>query len=310
MDAEFLKRPVVTDFTALKHLKVQAGARDKQALTQAAKQFESLFINSLMKSMRKANDFLSENNPLKSKQTVFFQEMLDQQQSLELSNEGGIGLSDMLVQQLQKFTVSQKNERSGNDVKVAATEDIKKQILTSAPVKELMSHLSKSGAFVFTPQTFVKAIWRHAKEYAEQLNLDPKLLVAQAALETGWGKHINKDEQGQISHNLFNIKAGNDWHAKTTQTVTTEFNNGQAQTVTDTFRSYDSFSESFQDYINLIQKSSRYQNAISVSDDPRQYIQALHKAGYATDPQYPDKVLAIFDSETLAGAIQAVEKQP
>ena len=148
-----------------------------------------------------------------------------------------------------------------------------------------------------SPEDFVDQLWHLAKSAAKTLSVDPRILVAQAALETGWGQFTLKDSEGGDSFNLFNIKAGLGWDGKSVLKNSLEYEQGIAIKKQSSFRAYESFEESFNDYIELIQTSPRYQKALSLVNKPLEYINELQKAGYATDPDYGAKVSRIFNSE-------------
>ena len=152
-----------------------------------------------------------------------------------------------------------------------------------------------------SPDSFVKAMYPAAIQAATTLGVDPKVLVAQAALETGWGKHISTHKDGDSSFNLFNIKADNRWDGDQVRKETIEYRQGQPLREVASFRSYDSYQHSFNDYVDFIKTSSRYQNTLQHSASPHDYMQGLQDAGYATDPKYTEKVIRIMNSDYLSG---------
>ncbi len=142
----------------------------------------------------------------------------------------------------------------------------------------------------------------YAQEAAKKLNLDPDVLIAQAALETGWGKHLIHDAKGNNSFNLFNIKATDSWQGKKVTVSTLEYDKGVAKKENANFRSYNSYAESFADYVKLISESPRYEKAKSLVNNAADYLDALQEGGYATDPQYADKIKNLLKSETITQA--------
>lgn len=140
---------------------------------------------------------------------------------------------------------------------------------------------------------FVATMLPMAEQAAARIGIDPRYLVAQAALETGWGKSIMRQPDGSSSHNLFGIKATGNWQGGQARAITSEFRNGQMVKETAAFRSYDSFQDSFHDLVSLLQNNSRYQEAIKSADKPEQFVRELQKAGYATDPDYASKISQI-----------------
>jgi flagellar protein FlgJ len=300
MDTSLLKRQVVTDFNSFIEMKAQAKTDKNNTLTQAAKEFEALFLQNMVKSMRKANDFLSENSPLKSNHINQFQEMLDKQQALEISNNTkGIGLAEMMLQQMDKknqiFQHQANNHPNGIN-------------LPQNSIKTKILEFVKEGSVPMTPQSFVEKLWPIAKAVAQEIGFDPKVLIAQAAHETGWGQHIIKDENGTSSNNLFNIKGSTKWQNGQTYITTTEYIEGQPKKVKEPFRNYESVYESFKDYVSLITGKQRYSEAVQQIQNPQKYMEALQEAGYATDPLYANKVMAIYNGKTLNAIVAGMEK--
>jgi len=150
---------------------------------------------------------------------------------------------------------------------------------------------------------FVKTVWPKAKQAASLIGLDPKILIAQIALETGWGKSIIKDVNGLSSHNLFNIKTGNNHKYESVSIKTTEYSVAIPVKMNESFRKYSSIEQSFNDYITLIKGSERYQNALASAHNPQLYVHELQKAGYASDPDYALKILLIYHGDELNQAL-------
>jgi len=140
---------------------------------------------------------------------------------------------------------------------------------------------------------FVATMLPMAEQAAKRIGVDPRYLVAQAALETGWGKSVMRNSDGSSSHNLFGIKATGKWEGDSARAITSEFRDGQFVKETAAFRSYDSYQDSFHDLVSLLQNNSRYQEAVKAADKPEQFVQELQKAGYATDPNYASKISQI-----------------
>lgn len=151
---------------------------------------------------------------------------------------------------------------------------------------------------------FVQKIWPLAQKASLVLGLDPKILIAQAALETGWGRFISKMSDGSSTNNLFNIKKGSATHVASTSVQTTEYLNNSPLSTAARFRVYDTLEQSFNDYIQLIQTSPRYQKALAYANDLELYIQTIQQAGYATDPHYADKIVAIYRGNELGVALK------
>ena len=145
---------------------------------------------------------------------------------------------------------------------------------------------------------FVNTMLPMAKEAAERIGVDPRYLVAQAALETGWGKSVMRAQDGSSSHNLFGIKASSNWTGNSARAITSEFRNGAMVKETAEFRSYDSYKDSFHDLVTLLQTNNRYQDVVKSADNPEQFVRELQKAGYATDPDYASKISQIAKQMT------------
>jgi flagellar protein FlgJ len=161
-----------------------------------------------------------------------------------------------------------------------------------------------------TPESFVAEVWPHAKAAAEELGVDPRMLVAQAALETGWGRSVMRGPDGRPSHNLFGIKATGGWQGAAVSHGTVEFRGGVMQRERAAFRAYGSVGESFADYVRLVRDNPRYREAVAAGTDGPRFAEALERAGYATDPQYAEKLKAIANGPTLRRALAQLPLAP
>lgn len=161
-----------------------------------------------------------------------------------------------------------------------------------------------------TPEAFVAEIWPHAQAAAAELGVDPRMLVAQAALETGWGRSVMRGPDGKPSHNLFGIKATGGWQGAAVTQGTVEFRGGVMQRERAAFRAYGSVGESFADYVRLVRDNPRYQAAVAAGTDGARFAEALERAGYATDPQYAEKLKAIAGGPTLRRALAQLPLAP
>jgi flagellar protein FlgJ len=150
--------------------------------------------------------------------------------------------------------------------------------------------LAPGKAAFASKDEFIAAMLPMAEKAADKIGVDPRYLVAQAALETGWGKSIIRQQDGSSSHNLFGIKTHNTWEGDSARVLTTEYRDGKAVKEAAAFRAYDSFAHSFEDYVTFLQGNGRYEKALAAVDKPGQFAQELQKAGYATDPQYARKI--------------------
>ena len=157
-----------------------------------------------------------------------------------------------------------------------------------------------------SPKEFVNSLWQYAKKAAGQIGVNPAVILAQSALETGWGQHIIKDKNGESSFNLFNVKAHRDWDGEKAAQSTLEFEKGVAVRKTEPFRVYNNFSEAFDDFVKFLKSNSRYEEALDNAAEPEQFLQQLQKAGYATDPNYADKIIGILNSSTFKDVVGKV----
>ena len=261
------------DFQGLAALKNDAKAQAPGALKEAARQFESLFTQMLLKSMREANKSFGGDSLFGSDQADMYQDMFDDQIAMQMSKGRGLGLADMLVRQLQGGVggLSQGQEAS------------------ASPTPQAPSPIASSK------DEFLRTLRPHAEQAAREIGVDPDALLAQAALETGWGRAVPCNAQGECSFNLFGIKAGSQWSGATVNVPTLEFESGVAVRKVERFRAYDSPADSFRDYAALIRDSARYANARGAGDNVEAFATALQQGGYATDPHYAQKIAAVAD---------------
>ena len=382
-----------TDLNRLNKLKV--GDRESDGnMRKVAQEFESLFLNEMLKSMRSANEVLGKDNPLNTPAAKQYQEMYDQQLSVTLSRQGGgIGLADVLMRQMSKNKAAVPGEAAATtaltaEVKAPATTTVDSPFVRSSGQRPLWASrvattpaaaadghkndmamlnqrrlalpskltdrllagivpsadpartalntatvpgrtspgldavlkgsrqpmLSASGAqgrmqiygravaqpplapakqAFESPDAFVATMLPMAQQAADRIGVDPLYLVAQAALETGWGKSVMRQQDGSSSHNLFGIKATGSWQGAQARAITSEFKGGQMVKETADFRSYDSYQDSFHDLVTLLQSNNRYKDVLNAADKPEQFVRELQKAGYATDPEYASKISQI-----------------
>lgn len=313
----------INDLQGLNRLKLTAKANQREALPEAARQFEAIFIQSMLKSMRSAGDIFSAESLFQGKDKAMFEEMLDQQLSLNMANDRGIGLAQSLIDQIERNLPGEKANSQGIAMsRLNSTGKALPLVVNKLPVKAIKTTPVNAGdkaekqvidnhyGIFESAKDFVQTLWPHAKAVAKKIGLDPKLLIAQAALETGWGKYVSKDSIGESSNNLFNIKTGTDDTIDAVKVKTKEFIGGKFHQVVASFRKYDNLTESFNDYLNLISKGERYQLAMDNVAKPEQFIKQLHQAGYATDPKYADKVLSIYHGGELKQYIEEMEVNP
>lgn len=294
---------VYTDFSGLAALKARAREDQDAALDQVSRQFESLFLQMMLKSMRDAS---VGGGLMDSKQSEFYRDMYDKQIAVDMAQKQGIGLADVLKRQLGGAISPSTSGLSPEDyigMPIQVRPMNNAMAATAASNKASQSNLpiQLDGS----PESFLHQLWPVAEEAAAKLNLAPEALLAQAALETGWGRHVMQQRQGDSSHNLFGIKADSRWQGDKVQVSTLEYRDGVALNTRANFRAYGSFEESFSDYVDFLQRNPRYQTALNKTADPGAYFSALQDAGYATDPAYADKIKRILDSEPMQRARQS-----
>jgi flagellar protein FlgJ len=301
------------DTNSLNGLKNSAKAGTPAAMKEAATQFEAMFINMMMKSMR---DATPQEGMMDNQQTKTFTTMLDQQTSQNLAKRG-VGLADVLVRQLSANQMGQQALAIGADgmggAAAAGAGRLTPSLTNAAAMYGNGAALgagaaagaaaSKAPPLPATTETgriqaphvraFQEKLHEHAHAAEQTTGVPAKFMLGQAALETGWGKRMIKNADGSNSNNLFGIKAGPGWQGKVATAVTTEYVNGKPQTKVEKFRAYDSPADSFRDYANMIAKNPRYEKVIG-SSDAATFAQGLQRAGYATDPNYAAKLTRLI----------------
>jgi len=304
--------PTYTDFSGFNTMRAEARVDPQASLKKVAKQFEGIFVQMMMKSMRDA----SMGDPIfDSDQSNLYRDMYDKQIALNMSEGKGIGLADALVRQLSgrdnPLNQPPANVSFTRPDSLSAEQNIGNKLppremnIRSAMPVVASSEIPTTDKGQIeklrfnSPDDFTQYILPYAEEAAEELGVSPLVLVAQAALETGWGKAITRHQDGTSSFNLFNIKADNRWDGERVVKSTLEYDNGQAKYEKAAFRSYDSYADSFDDYVDFLRSNNRYGDALQHQGDSQLFIKGLHKAGYATDPNYSDKVLNIYERDEL-----------
>lgn len=311
-----LRSESVDSYTSLQSLQqIKNTGRDSQpeALRQVAEQFESMFINMMMKGMRDSNKVFAKDNYFSSFETEFHQEMLDNQLSVDLSKGSGIGLADVMMQQMQRQygldrgkTVQNTQNAGAVEPRVFAQSNKYQQSVTQRT--DLNPVAPKAAAEFKQPEEFVSAMIPAVEKGARDLGLEPKALLAQAALESGWGKHMMKDADGRPSYNVFGIKADKNWTGDTVNVQTVEYRDGVARKEWAKFRAYDSLEHSVQDYVAFLNGKERYQQALASTEDAPTYWRELQQAGYATDPAYAEKIQRVYNSDVLESSLQQAKK--
>lgn len=304
MSINATKPEVYTDFKGLTELRLNAQSNPEQTLRAAGRQFEALFIQMMLQSMRDA----SPGDPLLGDGggQAMYRDMFDKQISLALSEKGSLGLAEAVMRQLRQGLPATPSEPmplvqplipATSDGRPDASSQVTPPV---APANPDASRNNSPQAFN-TPDEFVTAMWPAAQAAARDLGLDPRVLIAQAALETGWGRSVMQHGDGRSSHNLFGIKAAGNWEGLSVRVPTVEYRDGVAVKERADFRAYDSFKQSFADYVDFLKSQPRYREALAHGGDARRFLGELQSAGYATDPRYADKIGAILQGEVLSG---------
>jgi flagellar protein FlgJ len=281
------------DPKALSGLKHDAKTQDPKALKEAAHQFESLFTQMMLKSMREANKGFGDDPLFGSDQADFYQSMFDDQIAAQMSKGKGLGLADMLTRQLQHSGMVPTSAGTGDGAQGTQEREMGRVPASNLQPAAASPQPSSHQPIAASKEDFIRSMRPHAERAARQLGVDPDVLVAQAALETGWGSAVPCTGSGDCSFNLFGIKAGSQWSGQTASVPTVEFEDGVAVKKSQRFRAYDSAADSFDDYAKLIGGSSRYQAALGTQGNAVQFAQALQSGGYATDPQYANKIASV-----------------
>jgi len=257
-------------------LRARAASDPKAAIKMAARQFEAMFMQQLMKSMR---DSSLNTGMLENSGTQMSTEMLDTQFANKISGAPG-GLADVIARQLERQMGGQVG---GTQSAVPASG------AAGAPVGKAAS--VKPGQ-----EEFLRMHTESAAGAEAQTGIPAAFMVAQAAHESGWGKHEIRNADGSPSHNLFGIKAGATWRGKVATAVTTEVVDGQPKKVVARFRAYASYDESFRDYAQLMKDNPRYSKVVAAGTSAQGFAQGLQRAGYATDPAYADKLTRVINT--------------
>ncbi|GGW63523.1 flagellar assembly peptidoglycan hydrolase FlgJ [Alishewanella tabrizica] len=353
------------DLNSLQQIRTTARGDKAGGLRQAAEQFEGIFFNMLLKSMRQANAAFEAEGLMNSQTTEFYRDMHDSQLASDLSQKGALGLADLLVQQLDPSAAAKPTQRPetlllpgqlASDLalpqaqryqqqtdlellkahaaqqvvqadlvqpgkrdmsqlsplleklqqqrervqaeKVAAEQAAAQQL--AAQQRKTVEPVTESAEFKNdSPVEFIRSLLPAARKAASALGLDPLALIAQAALETGWGKRMIKTATGDNSYNLFGIKASRNWQGDTAVVDTLEYRQGVARKEQAKFRAYESPEQSLKDYASFISNSLRYQQAVAAAQEPAAYFSELQAAGYATDPNYAQKIMSVFKSSAF-----------
>ncbi|HEX2013038.1 MAG TPA: flagellar assembly peptidoglycan hydrolase FlgJ [Roseateles sp.] len=264
-----------TDTRSIETLRAAAARDPKSSIKETARQFESLFMQEVMKSMRAST--LS-SGMLENSATQLGTEMLDSQFAGKLTGLPG-GLSDAIARQLQR-------QMGASDPSDKAERAAAAKTLPVLAKKNIAPHV----------QSFIQQHDGAAKAAEAATGIPASFMIAQAAHESGWGKREITGKDGSPSFNVFGIKATSSWTGKVAEVQTTEYVDGKPQKVTAKFRAYGSYEEAFKDYARLIGSNERYRDVVAKADTAEGFAKGLQKAGYATDPEYANKLARVINT--------------
>lgn len=301
---------IYNDFSGFSQLRADARNNSPEAIREVARQFEAVFVQMMLKSMRDAS-VPFESGLFSDNSTRTYTDMYDKQLGIEMTKLQGIGLADVIARQLTN-PYQQVNEVTP----VNTVNPVQQTAMTLPSLTAISRPVSVDGDFSVSgmtqssgwssPEDFVRDSWPHAVRAGEALNIDPRVLIAQSALETGWGSRVHTTANGENSYCLFGIKANQDWQGRSVDFQTLEFTNGAMQRQLATFRAYDSMAAAYDDYVNFLQSNPRYADVLRSSDSSA-YSQGLQDAGYATDPNYADKIERIRNGDLINDTVSRLK---
>jgi flagellar protein FlgJ len=300
---------LAVDVADAQALKAKAATGDHAALADAARQFESLLVAQMLKTMRQAR-FSDEDDPMNGGESMkLYRDLLDQQWASQLSKGRGLGFADMMVKAMERMPGAPTGDAlkapepatppvvspaglSGAGYRTQAAADAKPAEAIESPRVEGEQPRSPQAEFLARMRT-------HAEAAAAATGVPAQFILAHAALESGWGRYEIKDGNGQPSHNLFGIKAGRSWDGAVAETLTTEYRQGVPMKLTQRFRAYADYGSAFADYAGLLK--ARYGAALEAGADAAAFARGLAAGGYATDPAYAGKLQSVIARVGMAG---------
>lgn len=318
-----LSQRFALDVQGFDALRAQAAASPQQSLKGVAKQFDAVFLQMMLKSMREATP---QDSPLDSRDGAQFTSMLDEQLAQQMSSKG-VGVADALIKQLSRSVpgagangaagasgasgamgalgAAGSGGGIGAEGNAAMMNALARAYSNAAANGSLSKGAGYSAASSLTPplhgngnsskvDAFVDKMAAPAQAAAAATGIPARFIIGQAALESGWGKGEIKNANGSPSHNVFGIKATKDWTGKTVSTVTTEYVNGRPRKVVEKFRAYDSYQDAMTDYANMLRNNPRYASVVNNAHDAASFAHGMQRAGYATDPHYAKKLISIM----------------
>lgn len=281
------------DAQALNELKAKAGQDPAANIRPVARQVEGMFVQMMLKSMREA---LPKDGVFSSDSTRLYTSMYDQQIAQQMTAGKGLGLAEMMVKQMTQGQAQPADDAPQVPMKfpLETVTSYQNQALTQLVRKAIPRTTgSNDEPLSGDSKDFLAQLSLPAKLASQQSGVPHHLILAQAALESGWGQRQIRRENGEPSFNIFGVKASGGWKGPTTEITTTEYENGEAKKVKARFRVYSSYLEALSDYVGLISRNPRYA-AVTAAATAEQGAQALQNAGYATDPNYARKLTSMI----------------
>ena len=287
------------DLGQIARLRTSATNDPRAAVKEASRQFEAIFMQQMLKGMRDANETMK-SGMLDNSGTKLGTDLLDQQFATSMSGRPG-SLAELIEKQLSR----QMGDSLETITKEAAADPAEPEPAPKSFLSRIFSSDKATEKAASKPISLegrekqVEFLKRHgdaAKAAEESTGIPASFMVAQAAHESGWGRREIRNPDGSSSHNVFGIKAGPGWKGATTEITTTEVIGGQARKVTAKFRAYASYEESFKDYANMMKNNPRYAKVVENSASVEGFAKGLQRAGYATDPQYADKLTRMINT--------------
>ncbi|HID45552.1 MAG TPA: flagellar assembly peptidoglycan hydrolase FlgJ [Chromatiaceae bacterium] len=302
MNSHLSKAGIYNDFSGLAELKAGARKQSPEARKEVARQFEAMFIQIMLKSMRDAGS-VGEGGD--SDEIRFYQQMFDQQIALDLANNKGMGLAKIFEQQLGAGP--EEVATDGLSLLNRKPVSVQQAVIDGAERADAAERAAPQIKWSpESPEAFIQDLWPAAQKVADKLGITPEVLIAQAALETGWGKKMPDGSQGS-SMNLFGIKADASWRGEKVSVQTLEYREHVAVREQASFRAYDSTENSMEDYVAFLKNNPRYETALKHVNDPQRFLRELQDAGYATDPHYAEKIQGIMSSDRFASVVSQLK---
>lgn len=291
---------LAVDVADAQALKAKAASGDKAALAGAARQFESMMVAQMLKTMRQAR-FNDEDDPMNGGPGMkLYQDLLDQQWAGQITKGRGLGFAEMMVQAMtasSKLRVESSESRPAGAQPVISAEASPSAPGDIQPTTSSHPQLATRNSQLATD--FLERMRPHAEAASAATGVPTAFILGHAALESGWGRHEIKGADGQASRNLFGIKAGRGWDGDVAETLTTEYRQGVPMKLAQRFRAYDDYAGAFTDYARLLK--ARYGPALEGGADASAFARGLAAGGYATDPRYADKLQSVIASVAMAG---------